>query len=162
MSLCSNCGANNRSGAAYCRFCGRPLTSRHVSAPPPPVGGVWLSIEQVMAHKPRQWSLLGAFLTLVGSFAPWTSGAMSILGVGMGSMLSDAPQAMLLALLALTAGVLVFLATGGRALMVIGGVVLAIVVMFGLQAMNATPAIGLLLTAVGGGGIMYGGYRTRT
>jgi len=114
-----------------------------------------------MAHKPRQWALLGSILALVGSFAPWSSDSVSVLGITVGTSVSEAPQAMLIALAALAAAVFVFLTTGGRALMVIGGVVLAAVVLFGLNAMGSNPAIGLLLTAVGGGGILYGGYRTR-
>lgn len=160
MSQCSKCGANNRTGAAFCRFCGNQLSYRTPVRRQAPTGG-WLTIEQVMAHKPRQWAFLGAILALVGSFAPWSSETVSVLGIDVGSTISEAPQAMLIALAAVTGGVFVFLATGGRALMVIGAVVLASVVLFGLNAMDSNPAIGLLLTGVGGGGIMYGGYRTR-
>ena len=161
MSLCSRCGTQNRPGASFCRYCGANLqTGRRgqveLGGPRP-----WLGIEQVIYDRYRQWGLWGGLLAFLGSFSPWAQESISFLGFEVGSASAGPPQAMLIGVVTLLAIVLTFHRAAGTAVMVIGGVVVASVVMFALGASSAHPSWGLILCAVGGGMLVYSGYHTR-
>jgi hypothetical protein len=113
-----------------------------------------------MIHEPtRQLGGAGAFLVFVGGFLPWAGHSVSILGFEVGSYSTGAPQAMGLAVLVVFACVLLFHRRGGLPFMIVGCTIGVVVLLFALANASASPGLGLVVTGVGAGLMVYAGYR---
>lgn len=168
MSHCPHCGTQSSPGARFCRSCGRtladapskPLPPRDLRGVPPSLD--WLSLDDVLYTRDKRFGGIGALLVFFGAFVPWAATEVSFLGLRVGSQGVSSPQAWLIAIAGLIAGVFLFRQRSGSVVMVIGIVVAAWTILFALTTLsgNASPSWGVGLTLAGGGLLGYSGHLT--
>jgi len=168
MSHCPQCGTEGSLDARFCRNCGTTLTHTPSRPLPPrdlrgvPLSADWLSLDDVLYTRDKRFGGIGALLAFFGAFVPWATTEVSFLGLRVGSQGVNSPQAWLIAVAALAAGVFLFRQRSGSIVMVIGIVVAAWTILFALTTLggNASPSWGVGLTLAGGGLLGYSGHLT--
>jgi len=168
MSQCPQCRMQNPPGARFCAGCGKPLAA----APPGPLprrdlrgvppSAEWRTLDDVIYTRDGRLGGIGALLVFFGAFAPWATTSVSFFGITVGSYGVNSPQAWLIAIAGLAAGVFLFRRRSGSLVMVIGIVVAAWTVLFAITTLsgNASPSWGVALTLAGGGLLAYSGHLT--
>jgi len=171
MPRCPVCGKECSSGARFCRSCGARLGGEAAQSPQylPPRdlrGGQapldWLSLDDVIYTRDKRFGAIGVLLAFFGAFAPWASTPVSFMGIQVGSYGVNSPQAWLIAVAAVAAGVLLFRPRSGSIVMVMGIIIAAWTVLFALTTLSgqASPSWGVALTLAGGGLLAYSGHLT--
>ena len=160
MIGCSRCGIANNDLARFCKRCGTPLG---VGVPPRRIVSpyMWLKMDEVIHDQSRSIGLLGAVLSFIGGFLPWAGGSVGFMGVQVASFTTGAPAAAGLALFSAVAGLLLFHRRAGLGVLIVGIIVGMSALLFLLSNANSTPALGLIVSIVGAGMIVYSGYQIR-
>jgi len=168
MSHCPHCGTECSPTARFCRGCGGTLAEQSPQRLPPRdlrgqrPAAEWLALDDVLYTRDKRFGAIGALLVFFGAFAPWASTSLSFMGIQVGSYGVNSPQAWLIAVAAIAAGIFLFRPRSGSIVMVIGIVVAAWTVLFALTTFSnqASPSWGVALTLIGGGLLAYSGHLT--
>lgn len=173
MSQCPACGTQCSSDARFCRACGGPLAGLNPQPSDPPYlpprdlrrvqpTGDWLSLDDVIYTRDKRFGAIGVLLVFFGAFAPWSSTTIAFMGIQVGSYGVNSPQAWLIAVAAVAAGLFLFRPRSGSIVMVMGIVIGAWALLFALTSLSnqASPSWGVALTLGGGGLLAYSGHLT--
>ncbi len=168
MPTCPSCGQISSAGARFCRSCGadlpqtapRPLPKRNLRSAGP--GYEWFTLDDVLYTRDKRFGGIGTLLAFFGAFAPWATTSIGFLGFEVGSYGVNSPQAWLIALAAIAAGIFLFRQRSGSIVLVIGIIVAAWTALFALTTLSShsSPSWGVLLTLAGGGLLAYSGHLT--
>jgi len=167
MPTCPSCGQLSSAGAKFCRSCGadlpqeaaRPLPQRDLRGAGPSLE--WFTLDDILYTRDKRFGGIGALLAFFGAFSPWASSGISFLGF-QASYGVNSPQAWIIALAAIAAGIFLFRQHSGSIVMVIGIVVAAWTLLFAITTLsnNSSPSWGVALTLAGGGLLAYSGHLT--
>jgi hypothetical protein len=118
----------------------------------------WLTLDDVIYTRDKRFGAIGALLVFFGAFVPW--GPVPWWGPYWGWY--NAPQAWLVALGGIAAGVFLFRKRSGSIVMVIGIVVAAwtVLIVLSILSSNVSPSLGVALTLAGSGLLAYSGHLT--
>jgi len=122
----------------------------------------WLSLDDVIYTRDKRFGAIGVLLAFFGAFAPWASTPVSFMGIQVGAYGVNSPQAWLIAVAAIAAGVLLFRPRSGSIVMVMGIIIASWTILFALTTLSgqASPSWGVGLTLIGGGLLAYSGHLT--